>query len=142
MSAPSPEHALHARLASHLESYHPFVQEVLERLEVCGWQRGELFAVHMALEESISNAIRHGNKFDDAKEVEVECVVSSARFWVRICDQGQGFQPEKVPDCRSLERLEVPGGRGLTLMKAYMDDVAYNACGNCLTMEKRRATGG
>ena len=58
------------------------------------------------------------------------------RFWVHICDEGAGFKPSAVPDCCAPDRLEVPGGRGLALIKAYMTRVEYNDRGNCVTMEK------
>jgi serine/threonine-protein kinase RsbW len=132
-----PARTLQASLPSSLSDYHVFIESALEQLEELGWQKSDLFAVRMALEESISNAIRHGNKEDPAKRVAIECKLSPGRFWVQITDEGAGFEPSAVPDCRCPDRLEVPGGRGLTLMKAYMTSVEYNDCGNRITMEKR-----
>lgn len=140
MPSPTPnaDRTLEASLASSLSSYHGFVQTILDQLADLGWQKCDLFAVHMALEESISNAIRHGNKEDPAKQVRVECRLSPERFWVQICDEGPGFKPAAVPDCCAPDRLEVCGGRGLALIQAYMTSVQYNERGNCLTMEKRQ----
>ncbi|QDS98063.1 anti-sigma F factor [Adhaeretor mobilis] len=139
MSAdPSPS-VFKESLPSSLDSYQEFVQSVLTELESLGWPtQPDLFAIHMALEESISNAIRHGNKQDDSKRVEVECRLSEDVFWAQVCDEGPGFCPKDVPDCRDNDRLEVPGGRGLALIKAYMTICEYNEHGNCLTIEKRR----
>jgi serine/threonine-protein kinase RsbW len=139
MSSTTNDRELAQTLPSSLESYHGFVQKILDQLSEMGWRQGDLFAVHMALEESISNAIRHGNRLDPAKQVEVKCVLSPTRFWVRICDEGPGFRPAEVPDCCSPECLELPGGRGLALMNAYMTRVEYNERGNCVTLEKRLA---
>ena len=136
-SQPQRERVLKATLESSLNAYHDYVQEALDALTEFGWTQCDLFAVHMALEESISNAIRHGNKESPDKVVEVECRLSPERFWVQVCDQGAGFQPSAVPDCCSAERLEVPGGRGLTLMQAFMTSIQYNDRGNCVTMEKQ-----
>lgn len=138
MSAtPHPDNrSLQVSLPSTLTSYHDFMQSVIDQLESLGWKHSDLFAIHMALEESISNAIRHGNKEDPAKRVAIDCELSEVRFWIRVCDEGAGFDPEKVPDCCDPDRLEVAGGRGLTLMKAYMTRMEYNDRGNCLTMEK------
>jgi len=133
----SAERSLRATLASNLEDYHGFIEKVLEHLKELGWQHCDLFAVHMALEESISNAIRHGNKLAPDKKVEVDCQLSPDRFWTKIVDEGVGFKPSAVPDCCAPDRLEVPGGRGLALINAYMTSVEYNDRGNCLTMEKR-----
>ncbi len=139
MPSPPPpaDQTLRASLSNSLTAYHVFIQSILDRLTALGWEKSDLFAVHMALEESISNAIRHGNKEDPAKKVHVDCQLSPARFWVKICDEGAGFKPADVPDCCAPDRLEVPGGRGLALMEAYMTFVQYNDRGNCLTMEKR-----
>jgi len=136
-SSPPLERTLQATLPSNLTDYHSFIQSALEQLAELGWTHCDLFAVQMALEESISNAIRHGNKEDPAKSVEVECRLSPVRFWAQICDEGTGFSPADVPDCCAPDRLEAPGGRGLALIMAYMTRVQYNARGNCLTLEKQ-----
>ena len=128
--------SLERSLPSTLKDYQDFVDEILAELEALGWAKEDLFAIHMALEESISNAIRHGNKMDTKKQVHVQCHLSPKRFWAEIRDEGNGFTPASVPDCRAPENLEQPGGRGLTLIRAYMTKVEYNPCGNCLTMEK------
>lgn len=133
---PSDDDSITVTLPSNLTDYIPFIDSLVDKLEALGWAGCDLFAVRMALEESISNAIRHGNKQDPAKMVEVAYELSPTRFWTRITDQGQGFNPEAVPDCRAPDRLEVPGGRGLTLMNAYMTHVQYNDRGNSLTLEK------
>jgi serine/threonine-protein kinase RsbW len=130
------ERTLRASLPSKLTDYHAFIQSALEQLADLGWGKCDLFGVHMALEESISNAIRHGNKEDPSKFVDVECRLAPHRFWLQVCDEGPGFKPEVVPDCCAPDRLEVVGGRGLALMKAYMTRLHYNDQGNCLTMEK------
>ncbi len=115
------------------------MQEILDELQALGWEGRDFFGVEMALEESLSNAIRHGNCMDESKSVLVECKVSPDRFWLRVTDQGTGFKPQSVPDCTADENLDCPGGRGLALIKAYMTRVEYNNCGNCVTMEKTRA---
>jgi len=123
-------------LPSSLNAYHDFVQEILEKLQQLGWEEKILFGVHMALEESISNAIRHGNKESPQKKVLVECELDVARFWAKVCDEGEGYDPNTIPDCRSPENLEQPGGRGLALIRAYMTSVEHSECGCCLIMEK------
>lgn len=131
------ERELQHSFSSSLDAYHGFIESVLNQLADLGWNDGDRFAVHMALEESISNAIRHGNKLDPAKRVDVACRLNERRFWAQICDEGAGFRPCDVPDCCAPDRLEVPGGRGLALMNAYMTRVEYNDRGNCVTLEKR-----
>ena len=135
----SPDQATHTftrALPSSLSVYHDFIQEVLNLMEKLGWKKSVLFGIHMALEESISNAIRHGNKEDPDKHVQVECEISAHRFWANIRDEGEGYCVEEVPDCCAPENLEAPGGRGLALIRAYMTSVELSQNGSCLTMEK------
>jgi serine/threonine-protein kinase RsbW len=125
-------------LPSNLTAYIGFVEDLLARLELYGWNKEELFGIHMALEESITNAIRHGNKHDPDKQVFVDCELSPDRFFIRVRDEGAGYNPCAVPDCCADENLEVPGGRGLALMRAYMDHVELSDNGRCVVMEKFR----
>jgi serine/threonine-protein kinase RsbW len=116
--------------------YIEFIQEILEDMAELGWQKHDLFGVQMALEETISNGIRHGNHEDPAKQVHVRCQMSSNRFWAQIQDEGEGFCLDGVPDCCAEENLEASGGRGLALICGFMTHVCYNDCGNCITLEK------
>jgi serine/threonine-protein kinase RsbW len=128
------------KLPSKKGAHIPCMEEILRELERLGWDKEcrDHFGIEMALEESLSNAIRHGNRYDELKYVLVECKASSERFWLRVTDEGHGFQLQRVPDCTADENLECPGGRGLALIRAYMTNVEYNDRGNCVTMEKTR----
>lgn len=136
MASNDPPERITRELPSSLTAYHDFVQEVLEKLQDFGWDKTILFGIHMALEESISNAIRHGNKEDLQKKVHLDCELSPKRFWIKVCDEGEGYSLGEVPDCCSPENLERPGGRGLALIRAYMTTVELSESGRCLTMEK------
>ena len=126
-----------SRKGAHL----PCMRSIVEQLTELGWGGHDLFGIELALEESLSNAIRHGNRCDESKQVVVSCKVSPERFWLRVQDEGPGFKPQAVPDCTAEENLECPGGRGVALIKAYMTRVEYNDCGNCVTMEKVKGQG-
>jgi serine/threonine-protein kinase RsbW len=134
-SSPEPR-SFHRDLASTLIAYHDLIQEILNILAGYGWTKENLFGVQMALEEAISNAVRHGNKHDPNKLVHIECELAPKRFYVQICDEGEGYDPCDVPDCCADENLEAPGGRGLALMRAYMTRVDLTDRGRCVTMEK------
>jgi serine/threonine-protein kinase RsbW len=113
--------------------------EILARLRAHDWVEHDVFAVHLALEEALVNAIIHGNNLCPNKSVSVTCRLATDRLWVCITDEGAGFSPENVPDCTDEENLDRPCGRGIMLMRCYMSDVKYNARGNCVEMEKRKA---
>lgn len=114
--------------------------EVLQQLAARDWNENDLFAVQLAIEEALVNAIKHGNRGDRRKRVHVECRVAAEHLRIEIRDEGPGFNPGTVPDCTDAERLIVPSGRGLLLMRRYMSRVEFNAAGNVVIMEKQRAS--
>ena len=117
------------------------VQEAIEEvLRAHLYSPHEIFSIKLALEEALVNAIKHGNQMDRSKTVQVAYQVSPERFDVLVSDQGPGFDPTDVPDPTAVENLERPSGRGVMLMKHYMNKVGYNECGNTVYMTKLRAT--
>ena len=117
------------------------MEELLEQLGAHGWSPSDIFAIHLAAEEAIVNAIVHGNKLDAAKRVHVRCHVSPEVARIEVADEGPGFDPSAVPDCRDEERLEAPSGRGVMLMRTFMTRIEYNDRGNRVLMEKQRPPG-
>ena len=111
---------------------------ILHELEVHGFAEKQIFGIRLALEEALTNAIHHGNCGDPKKKVEVEYEVTDQRLWVSITDEGCGFTPEQLPDPTLDENLTKPGGRGVLLMRAYMDDVQFSPAGNRVILTKTR----
>jgi serine/threonine-protein kinase RsbW len=114
-------------------------EDLLEQLGSHGWSPSDIFAIHLAAEEAIVNAIVHGNKLDPGKVVRVACVVSPTLARIEVTDEGPGFDPGSVPDCRLEDRLDAPNGRGVMLMRTFMTRIEYNARGNRVLMEKQRS---
>lgn len=114
------------------------LEEVLAQLEARHWGRRDLFGVHLAMEEALVNAIKHGNRLDPDKRVQVSCRISPELVRIRITDEGDGFDPTRLPDPTNPERLETPGGRGVLLMNAFMSRVQYSASGNSVLLEKEK----
>jgi serine/threonine-protein kinase RsbW len=111
-------------------------EEIEQHLPACGATDKELFSVRLALEEALVNAIKHGNQLDRAKSVRICYRFLPDRFEVQITDEGSGFDPEDVPDPTAVENLERPCGRGLMLMRHYLNAVAVSGPGNCVRMSK------
>ncbi|MCK4293817.1 MAG: ATP-binding protein [Planctomycetes bacterium] len=111
---------------------------IMSRLEDCGFSREDLFAVHLALQEAFINAVRHGNKMDLNRQVKIEYSIDSDKIEITVADEGDGFDPQAVPDPRCGENLYKPGGRGLLLMCSYMDVVEHNQQGNSVCMVRHR----
>lgn len=114
------------------------VDGLLEALNKHEWEENDVFGVHLAVEEALVNAIKHGNQLDANKMVKVICKVCRDRTWIEIEDEGEGFDPDDVPDPTDEANLEIPSGRGLMLMRSYMSDVSFNDIGNRVIMEKHR----
>ena len=124
-------------ISSELSSARQVEQRLITELRRQNYPDDCLFAVRLALEEALSNAIKHGNRLDPDKTVTVRFSVEPEKVQLIVTDQGQGFDPAAIPDPTTDDHLEDPSGRGITLMHAYMDEVIYNSCGNEVRMVKR-----
>jgi len=109
-------------------------QQILTKLEGNSFSQEDIFAVHLALEEAFINAVTHGNKMDPDKKVRIDYLVDLDRFEISMADEGDGFDPDSVPDPRYGENLYKPQGRGLLLIRSYMDVVKFNDRGNKVYM--------
>lgn len=112
---------------------------VLIAVSESGFDEASTFAVRLALEEAVANAFRHGNAEDPTKTVTVEYRVDEQTIWLSIEDQGSGFDPEAVPDPTEDANLEIPSGRGIMLMRAYMTEVEIMSPGNRIEMTFHRS---
>jgi serine/threonine-protein kinase RsbW len=97
------------------------------------------FAVRLALEEALVNAIKHGHGGDERKVVRVAWRVGPAEVALSVKDEGAGFDPEAVPDPLDPANLEKPTGRGLLLMRSQLTSLSFNERGNRVTMRRRRS---
>ena len=109
-----------------------------EALVATAYTEHEIFAIKLAVEEALVNAIKHGNQLDPDKRVDVSFQVTCERFDIRIADEGPGFNPEEVPDPTAIENIERPCGRGLLLIRGFMNEVEYLPPGNIVKMSKLR----
>jgi serine/threonine-protein kinase RsbW len=112
--------------------------EIEEFLRSYEYAEKEIFGIRLALEEALVNAMKHGNQMDRDKKVHITYTITPGRFDIHIADEGPGFDPQDVPDPTAVENLERPCGRGLMLMRYYMNEVCYSERGNSVTMSKVR----
>jgi CheY-like chemotaxis protein len=157
------------QVSYHLENDREQVGGIVRRLCEYGLSMGAIgtedeIRVSVALEEALLNAIIHGNlevssalreeasdaydrliaerRADDhyaSRRVRIDCEVTREQVRYRIADEGRGFDVSKLPDPRDPDRLMLASGRGVLMMRAFMDEVEYNATGNVVTLVKRRA---
>ena len=110
--------------------------KVLHLAKALNYSNDDIFAVHLAIEEATVNAVKHGNKRNADKAVAIEYEVTPEKIDVVVTDQGQGFDPDNLADPRCGKNIYKTGGRGVLLMKSYMDTVEYNKTGNSVHMIK------
>jgi len=118
------------------------LDELLAVLGQNQWAEEDTFGIHLAVEEALMNAIKHGNQRDPEKLVSVDYRLSSDLLRIAVEDEGPGFDPNDVPDPTLEENLELPSGRGLMLMRTFMSRVEFNERGNRVLMEKQRSVPG
>lgn len=103
---------------------------IMGELHRCGYDEDTIFAIKLAFEEAVTNAVKHGNRNDPTKRVHLRYHVDPDRIVFMVRDEGCGFCPDEVPDPTRDENLERPSGRGLMLMQSYMTQVRYSDAGN------------
>ena len=91
-----------------------------------GLEKERVSALLLAVTEATTNAIIHANKCDVSKLVTVDVQVHKTKITIKITDQGEGFNPAEVPDPTKPENLLKDSGRGVYLMRVYMDELNYN----------------
>lgn len=142
-----------------------YLQATAERAGVCG--SGSFARLGVALEEALLNALIHGNlevsselRHDDdgsferliderraqhpycTRKLRVTCRVDRSEVSFCIRDEGPGFDPSTIPDPTDPQNLLTPSGRGLLLMRAFVDRVEHNATGNEITLAMSRTAAG
>lgn len=114
-------------------------EEIISRIEEHGFSSRDVFGLRLAMEEALMNAIKHGNGYVREKRVRVVFELADGETaTVRVTDEGPGFDPGDVPDPTLDENLERPGGRGIMLMKNFLDEIRYEGRGNVVMMRKTR----
>jgi len=108
---------------------------LLSGLERHAFPEAAVFAVRLAIEEALVNAFKHGHHgMPPETPVTFSYSLTRDRVQIDIEDQGPGFTPEDVRDPTLDENLDIPNGRGLLLMRAYMESVEYLGKGNHVRM--------
>jgi len=116
-------------------------EEILSLLPERGYDDSDIFAVKLSLDEALINAIRHGNQYDRSKHITVGYRVEADRVIITVADQGNGFNPDALADPTTETNRWKQGGRGIFLIRAYMDEVEFNESGNQIWLVKKLHSG-
>jgi serine/threonine-protein kinase RsbW len=104
----------------------------------CGFSEPDCRHIATAVREAVINAVVHGNCLDSAKHVTLALESTPARLTVTVTDEGPGWDPATAPDPLAPENLLKDSGRGIFLIRAFMDQVRFSvlAPGGKVTMTK------
>lgn len=129
-------------LESSLDSVDKVEQAVEQMAKKAGMDEDELFKVTMAVREAAVNAVLHGNAYDPAKRITASFENTGADLVIRIADQGKGLDPATLPDPLAPENLLRGSGRGIFLIRSFMDEVHFRSLhpGTELTLIKHLGT--
>jgi serine/threonine-protein kinase RsbW len=126
-------------LPNDLTEVRPVQDDIESALQTNQFGETDVFAIKLAVEEALVNAIKHGNQLDPEKKVRVGYSVDDERFRISISDEGPGFNPADVPDPTDEINCDRPCGRGVFLIKNFMTTVEYHGCGNTIVMTKDKS---
>ena len=122
-------------------AYVEVAEDVVKRVcTTAGFEEEEEQKIEMAVHESLINAIWHGNKNDPAKQVWLQFQIFADRLEIRVRDQGNGFDPDHVPDPLAESNLLKVSGRGIFLIRAFVDEFRVKSVvgsGTEVTLVKR-----
>lgn len=124
-------------LASTTDAIGQTLTEALDILAEHRWcQTDNTFNIRLCLEEALVNAMEHGNQGNNESTVKIAITEQDDNCIIRITDEGHGFNPEEttMSDCEQM------GGRGVCLIKAFMEEVSFDCCEGTLEMVFNRDT--
>jgi serine/threonine-protein kinase RsbW len=109
-------------LDSTLDSVDSAEELAVGEAQQAGFEEDELMKIGMAVRESMVNAVVHGNRYSAHKKVRLRIEHGSERFAIGIADEGEGFDFENLPDPLAPENLLRTSGRGIFLIRSFMDE--------------------
>ncbi|MHB1021107.1 MAG: ATP-binding protein [Acidobacteriaceae bacterium] len=127
-------------LESSLDSVSKIEETAAKVAHKAGFDEDEIPNITMAVREAAVNAVLHGNSYDPARKITASFEITDNALIVRIADQGPGLDPETIPDPLAPENILRGSGRGIFLIKAFMDEVHFRQLhpGTELTLIKHR----
>lgn len=132
------EDPVYLQYLSYYEEMDRTIGAVLKDMDNAGYCDDMIRQMKLTLTELCANAIGHGNREDHNKKVTLGHIVSKNVTSVAIMDEGDGYDPEKVPDPTTPQNLIKDSGRGLFIVKSYVDEIHHNSKANRILIRKYR----
>ena len=133
--------ATELKLPSRLDAIDKAVVEAVKFATDADFSDDALYAIDMAVRESVANAVKHGNLLDETKPVEIAFSSSDEDFEITVRDFGSGFEVDQIPDPTDPENLLKNTGRGILFIRNFMDEVEWyihENGGTVIKMRKKR----
>lgn len=124
-------------MPSAIRSIEPTVERVVGQLEQLNVLDGHRDAIEVALNEALANAVLHGNRKRTEKRVRVACYQQRGGILLVVRDSGPGFDPARVADPLDGNNVTQNHGRGIFLIRHFMDEVKFANGGREIRMRKK-----
>lgn len=126
------------QIKSVLDNVLALVEELEANWVANGLDKDTVFALRTAFQEAVVNAVKHGNKQNPKTTVDIIYRLSDSQLEIEITDEGEGFDYSSLPDPRNKDQIMKLGGKGVFMMKKFMDRVEFIGKGNRVKMVKLR----
>lgn len=113
-------------ISSKIEMIDEAVTRAVEYAKALGFAEDAIFGIDMAVREAVANAVKHGNKLDESKNVEMTLGNGPEGMEITVRDHGRGFHVEDVPDPTNPENLMKANGRGILFMQNFVNTVEWH----------------
>lgn len=134
---PFTERTIHIEIPSQLKFIKGIAHNIIADAKLMGYDEADLHdKIPVTVDEAVTNAIKHGNKFQEDKKVYIDIHIDVERIKIVVADEGPGFNVKAVPDPTDPANFLKPSGRGILFMSIGMDEVRFNEKGNILTLIK------
>ena len=126
-------------MESTLESVNKAEEMAGQLAAKAGFDEDSRDGITMAVREAMINAVLHGNAYDPNKRVNLSLEQNDRELVVTISDEGRGLEPDEIPDPLAAENLMKQSGRGIFIIRAFMDEVRFRKLepGTEITLIKR-----
>lgn len=130
---------LDLRIKSKIENIYPVEREILECASELGFDSDACFCLRLAMDEALINAITHGNRNVEDKEVRIVAICHNDQIAITVQDEGDGFDQSTLVDPTQEPFLHKTSGRGVYLIQQFTHEILFNDKGNAITFIVHRA---
>lgn len=131
-TAMAPQHLKFSSKSENIPLVEKLINSVCESYKISEDHYGNIM---VTLTEAVANAIYHGNKGDESKNVEVSFIPGDKLIRFSVKDEGKGFDFNNLPDPTSPENIDKPNGRGVFLMRSLSDNVTFENNGATVNLD-------